>query len=240
MRVLAITLLFFSLSPHVLSAQEFASILKAHYKAAEQEKMTKVKNITTRGKNVYSKTGFESVFTIYQARPGKLRVEADYQGSKVIQTYNGERGWQYAPAMGMSDPVEIKGLELETLLSQIQFENPLWHYSERGDTLEYAQQANDATDHLVLTSANGDIRHYYLDRESHLLSRVMFTQLLGGSETEIEILFKNYESVKGIPFAHQVVTRMNGEVVTTIYIEKVEVNKKIDTTLFEKPGNQLE
>ncbi|MEN8158045.1 MAG: hypothetical protein ABFS10_13925 [Bacteroidota bacterium] len=235
MRVLAFTLLISSLSPCLLSAQELFPILEAHYKAAAQEKMVKVQTITTRGKNVYSKTGFESGFTIYQARPLKLRVESDYQGSKVIQTYNGETGWQYAPAMGMPEPVEIKGQELETLLSQIQFENPLWNYSERGDTLAYADQDSEETDHLALTTASGDIRHYFIDRESHLISRITTTRLLGGSETEIEILFNDYKSVKGIPFAHQVVTRMNGEVVATIYLEKVEVNKKIDPALFEKP-----
>ena len=58
---------------------------------------------------------------------------------------------------------------------------------------------------------------------------------MGGSETEIEVFLKEYKNVKGIPVARSVVTKMNGEIVTTIEIEKVEFNKKIDPALFEKP-----
>lgn len=229
-------LLFLALLP--LSAQDLESVLEAHQKAAAWEKMEMVETIITTGKNTYSMAGFESGFTIFQSRPNKLRVEGNYQGSKVIQTFDGTTGWKYAPAMGVTEPVKISGPELETLLSQLQFESPLWNYKEKSASLELAGQESNSEHHLVLTNADGDVQHFFINRENHLITRMRTRQMLGGSETEIEVLVTDYKPVKGIPFARHVVTKMNGQVVTTLQIDKVEINRVIDHHMFEKPATE--
>jgi outer membrane lipoprotein-sorting protein len=218
------------------SAQELSDILEEHFKASGQEKLQKVETIIATGRNVYSLAGFESRFRIYQSKPDKLRVEGDYQGSKVVQTYDGTTGWKYAPTMGIPEPTEIKGQELENLLSQVQFESPLWDYQTRGASLAIGSPLDGVqADHLVLTTRDGAEQHYFIDRQTHLITEIKSRQLMGGSETEIEVLMKDYKPVKGIPVAHQVITKMNGQVVTTIYFEKVEFNRTIDQNLFNKP-----
>lgn len=219
------------------SAQDLDEILDAHFKASAQEKMLKVETIITTGKNIYSMAGIESTFIMYQTRPNKLRIEGEFQGSKVIQTYNGQVGWMYAPALGIAEPKEMKGQELEAILSQSEFENPLWNYKDKGSSVELAGTSDDgAAYHLRLTTKNGDILNMYVDMESHLITSVKSMQVMGGSKTEIEVNLKDYKTVKGIPVARNIVTKMDGEVVTTIEIEKVEYNKKIDPVLFEKPS----
>ena len=118
MRILFIAFSLLSLTLITTNAQDLKTILDAHYKAAAQEKMEKIETITTKGKNMYSMAGLESGFSMYQARPNKLRIEAEVQGTQVIQTFNGETGWMYAPAMGISEPKELSGQELETILNQ--------------------------------------------------------------------------------------------------------------------------
>ncbi len=211
-------------------------ILEAHYEAAAQEKMQKVETIITTGKNVYSMAGFESTFTMYQQRPNKIRIQGDFNGSKVIQTYNGQNGWMYAPAMGIPQPKEMKGEELESILSQTEFENPLWNYIEKGNKLELIGQSEDGSaDHLRMNTSDGDKLDFFISRSSHLITSIRSKQVMGGAETEIEVVLQDYKNVKGIPMAQRVVTKMNGEVVTTIQIEKVEFNKQIESNLFEKP-----
>lgn len=231
--LLTCTLVLLSLSTY---GQELNEILEAHFKAAEQEKMQKVETIITSGKNVYSMAGFESTFIKYQARPNKLRIQGEIQGSQVIQTYNGQTGWMYAPGMGIPEPKEMQGQELETILSQTEFENPLWNYEDKGNTLELAGTSDDGSaDHIKLTTNDGDVLNFYIDTKSHLITSIKSTGVMGGSETEIEVILKDYKNIKGIPVAQNVVTKMNGEAVTTIHIQKVEFNKKIDPDLFEKP-----
>ncbi|MEN8201299.1 MAG: hypothetical protein ABFS28_01805 [Bacteroidota bacterium] len=218
------------------SAQSLESVLQAHYKAASQEKMEKIETIITRGKNTYSTAGIESGFTMYQSRPNKLRIEADVQGTKLIQTYNGEKGWMYAPAMGITQPKEITGQELETLLGQAEFENPLWNYEEKGNTLELVgTSADGSADQLKLTRESGDILNFFISKDSHLITAITSTQLMGGSEQDIEINMKDYKNVKGIPVARYLLTKIGGEIVYTITLEKVEYNQDVDTLLFEKP-----
>jgi len=219
-----------------LWAQELPSILEEHYKAAAQEKMLKVKSITTTGEIVYSMANFKSAFKIYQSRPNLLRVEGDYQGARVVQTFNGESAWNYAPSMGVPVPVELEGEELKVLLNQLQFESPLWNYEDQGAEIELVKSGDEALVQLLYTTADGDVRRFFIDRESHLISAIKSSQLLGGTETEIEVLLEDYKTVKGIPFSHRAITKMNGQVVTTLNIEKVEINRKIDPELFEKPA----
>ena len=220
-----------------LLSQDIESILKEHYKASSAEKMAKVETIIVSGTNNLAMAGIESTFTAYQARPNLVRAEGEFQGSKVIQTYNGEQGWIYAPMMGIPEPKEMSGDELNALLSQAEFENALWNYQEKGHTVELvATQEEENVHQLKLTTSNGDVQDYMIDRKSYLINAIHTTQVMGGSENEIEILLSGYKNVKGIPVAHKVVTKMNGQVVTTLLIDKVEYNKKIDPSLFDKPS----
>jgi outer membrane lipoprotein-sorting protein len=234
MRKILIILLASLLLPS-LYAQELSSILEAHYKAAAQEKMQKIKTMITSGINTFTTGGIESTFMIYQARPHMLRVESTFQGSKVIQTYNGESAWKYAPAMGIPSPVEITGGEKEVLLQQADFESRLWNYAEKEAEIELIESRNDEAIHLLFKTVAGDFIHYHLDRESYLISSIVTSQILGGSEAKIELVMEEYKTVKGIPIAHRGLTRMNGQVVVTLEIQKVEINRKIDPVLFEKP-----
>lgn len=234
MRKILIILLAFLMLP-ALSAQDLSSILEAHYKAAAQEKMQKMESLITSGKSNYSMANFESAFKIYQSKPDKIRVEGDYQGATVIQTYNGEHAWNYAPTMGIPAPVEIKGKELKTLLSQFQFGSPLWNYADNGAEIELTESEDEDAVLLLYTGAEGDVKYFSIDRESKLITSVKTSQLMGGAETEILVKMEAYKNAKGIPIARRVVTSMNGQVVSTLDIEKVELNRKIDPLLFEKP-----
>ena len=214
-------------------------VLENHYKAAAQEKMEKVETVVTSGKNVYTMAGIESSFTMYQGRPNKIRVQGEFQGSRVVQTFNGVTGWMYAPAMGIPEPKEMKGEELEAILNQSEFENPLWNYKEKRNSLDLVGVSEDGSaDHIKLTTEDGDELNFFITKKDHLISSIKSIQVMGGSETEIEVVLKDYKNVKGIPVAQYVVTKMNGEVVTTIEIEKVEFNRKIDPALFEKPTTE--
>ncbi len=232
--ILPLFLLIASLSG--AQAQNLESILEAHYKASSMEKMQKIETIFTIGKNMYSMAGIESGFTMYQARPNKLRIEAEVQGSKLIQTYNGEKGWMYAPAMGISQPKELSEQELETILNQAEFENPLWNYEEKGNTIEVIGSSEDGSeDHLKLTNEKGDVLNFFISKDTHLITTIKSTQLMGGSDQEIEIKMKDYKNVKGIPVSHFISTKLGGQVVYTITIEKVEYNQDLDPALFNKP-----
>ncbi len=235
---LSLFIIFFLISA-AIRAQNLESILEAHYKASASEKMEKVNTIITHGRNVNSMAGIESAFTIYQSRPHKILIEAEYQGSKVLQSYNGDAGWIYAPRMGISEPEQITGDELETLLAQAEIDDPLWNFRQKGSTLELVSEEPKNSEYQIrLTTAKNLIRDFFISSESFLITSYRTLQLMGGTETEIEVILEDYREVEGIPIAHRLISKMNGQVVGNILIDKVEINKYIDPAKFDKPSTK--
>ena len=117
--------------------------------------MSKVTSVTMNGK--IASMGMEMSMTLYQSRPGKLRVEADFAGSKMIQTFDGTTGWLYAPAMGITEPQQMDSEQLKVILSQAEMDSPLWNAKEKGNTLELLGASEDGSANMIkLTSAEGD------------------------------------------------------------------------------------
>lgn len=232
-----ISIICFALSS--AQAQNLDQILKDHFKASGQEKMTKISTMVTVGKLTYVTAGMESAVTIYRARPNKLRVEASILGSKVIQTYNGTTGWVYAPAMGIAAPQELGAEELKAVLQQTNFESLLWNYKEKGSSLQLAGSSEDGSAHkVIMTQKDGEVLIVFIDKKSHLITGSVTKQMMGSAEAELETTMKDYKAVKGIQTPHYTSTKMDGELMMTMAIESIEYDKKIDAAMFEKPEVQ--
>jgi len=217
-----------------VSAQDLSKILNDHYKASAQDKMSKITSATIKG-NI-SAMGMEMGLTLYQARPGKLRVEADLAGSKVIQTYNGTTGWTYAPAMGILQPQQLGAEELKSIVKQADMDSPLWDYKAKGNKVELLGSSDDGSAYKIkVTAAEGDQMTIFINKETSLISKMVSTQFANGMDMEIETEVKDYKNVKGIPVAHYLATKMGGQVVSTITFESVEYDQKLDASMFEKP-----
>ena len=217
-----------------LSAQDMDKILNDHYMASGQDKLAKISTISSTGKVVAM--GMESPITMYQSRPGKLRTEMSIMGQKMIQTFNGTTGWIYAPAMGVTTPQEMGGDELKNLSMQTEINSPLWDYQSRGTKAELAGSSKDGSSHKVkITTAEGLEMTVFISKETSLISSILTSQVVNGMESEIEIKFKDYRQVKGIPAAHYMAVEMGGQPVSTFTFESIEYDKKLDAALFEKP-----
>ncbi len=239
MRKLLISTAILAFAFSSVQAQNLDQILKDHYKASGQEKMSKIKTIISQGKMSYITAGMESAVTMYQARPNKLRMEASILGSQVITTYNGTTGWMYAPAMGIAQPQEMATEELKPVLQQAEFDSKLWNYKDKGNALELIGSSEDGSAHQVkMTQKDGEVMTLIIDKKSHLITGITTVQVMGGAETEVKVEMKDYKSVKGIQTAHYVSTKINGEVMFTMAIESIEYNKDIDPALFEKPSTE--
>lgn len=239
MRILLISLAILTLAISPFQAQSLDQILKEHYEASGQEKLAKVNTVVTQGKMTYVTAGMESAITLYQSKPNKLRMEASILGSKVIQTYNGNTGWIYAPAMGIAQPQEMGAAEIRAVLQHGQFGSPLWNYKENGNTVVLAGSSQDGSAHLLkLTQKDGEEVTLFLDKKSHLITQTATVSVMGGAETEVILTMKDYKAVKGIQTAHYISTKINGEVMVTLAIESIEYGKAIDPDIFEKPATE--
>ena len=236
MRKLFISIVLTAFALSSVQAQNLEQILKDHFKASGQEKMTKVQTVVTVGKMTYVTAGMETSVTMYQSRPNKVRMEAQILGSRVVTTYNGTTGWMYAPAMGIAEPKEMESAEVNAVLQQVSFDSHLWNYKEKGNTLELAGSSDDGSAHkLKMTQKDGEVMTILIDKKSHLMIGTITQPVMGTTETKLENTMKDYKAVKGIQTPYYSSTKVNGELMMTMVIESIEYDKKIDPALFEKP-----
>jgi len=220
-----------------LGAQDLDKILSDHYKASAQDKISQIKTVTMTGKVVAM--GMESALTMYQARPSKFRMEMAIMGSDMITVFNGSKGWLYAPGMGIAQPQEMGAEELKNAVSQANIDSPLWDHEAKGNQLVLAGMSDDGSAYKVkLTTAEGTEMFICISKENYLLTKILTNQVVNGMESQIEMEFKDYKNVKGIPTAHYMGTKMGGQVISTFTFESIEYNKDLDPALFEKPAVQ--
>ena len=234
MRKLSISFVLAAFALTSLAAQDLDKILNDHFKATAQEKLLNITSTTMTGKVVAM--GMETTITLYQARPNKLRMEMTIMGSQMITTFNGTTGWTYAPAMGITEPMEMGPDELGAALDQANIDSPFWNYKEKGYNVELLGNSEDGSAYKIkLTKAEGDEMLILISKESSLMSKVVTSQVVNGMDADIEMVMKDYKTVKGIPVAHYMATKMSGQLISTITFESIEFNKALDSSLFGKP-----
>src|SRR5271157_2304808 len=109
-------------------------ILTAYYKAIGIEKMKDWQTISSSGKTIAM--GVEYPFKFYQKRPGKIRIEAEIQGMKMIQAFDGNQGWTITPWSGSSDPQDMTADETKEMKHQADPEGALYNWKEKGHKAE--------------------------------------------------------------------------------------------------------
>lgn len=200
------------------------------------EKLRALKSLSLTGKQ--SVQGFEVPFTIRFARPNRMRVEATVQGQTIIQAFDGVTAWTIMPLMGSKEPEAVTGDEAKSMAEQADFDGPLVDMKEKGNKLRLLGKEDvDGTEawKLEVTRKDEEITYIYLDPETFLEIKQKGRRKVSGKVIEIESYPSNYKSVDGMMMAHAVESRMDGQVISNIVIEKFETNVAIDEKSFTMP-----
>lgn len=234
------TLAAIVLAGNALQAQDMSldKILDAHFKAVGQKNILKLKSMVLTGKIV--QMGAEMPFKIIQKRPAKFYFEAEIQGDKMKQGYDGKNGWMVAPMMGSSDPIDMTGPQLRILEEQADIDGYLWNWKDRGFKLEMAGKEDvqgSMAYHLKLTNDAGDVSDYWLDTDKYLIVKTKRMVPMQGQEMAQESLMSDYSSMNGIMMPHSIENRMNGQTMSTIVVDEFKFDEKIDDAMFSKPGS---
>lgn len=223
----------------ISQSQDLDKILDNYFETIGQEVLLKAKSMTVTGKILQQ--GMELPFTMQMKRPGKMRLEADVQGTQIIQAFDGENGWAIMPFMGSPDPVDVTGPELEQMKENADMDGKLWDFKKKGSTAELIGKEDlDGSEAFVikLTSKNGNIDTYYMDSENFVILKTVTKTVMQGSEVEVETLTSNFQDVNGYIMPFTTEQRVGGQVFMNMNMEKVEFNLPLEETLFVKPSTE--
>mgnify|MGYP000978102213 CR=1 FL=1 len=222
-----------------LMCQTLDEVLSEHFAAIGQENQLKVNSARMTGKMMQS--GIEIPFVQMMKRPKKVRVEATFQDLTLVQTFNGEEGWSVNPFAGVTEPQPMSADEVKSMNYTADMDGMLWDHANKGYTvsLEGSEDMEGTMCHVVkLVTDTGDTFTFYIDSDSYIILRTNNKVTVMGNETETDTYQSNYSMVDGIAVPGKIETRMQGQVMMTLLVDKAEFNPELDDALFEKPVNQ--
>ena len=193
-------------------------------------------------------------FVMEMQRPRKERFELLFKGQNAVQVYDGANGWKLRPYLNRLEVEPYTADELREASMQPDLDGPLVNYAAKGTQIELEgmEKVEDRdTYRLKLTMKDGHSLHEWIDAQTFLEAKIEGQpRRLDGIEHPVEVYSRDYRAVNGlqIPFILETkvlpVSKPGSHTVGTpvpverIVIEKVEVNPKLDSSLFVKPQIQ--
>lgn len=184
----------------------------------------------------------EAPMTIVKARPAIMRVDFTIQGMTGTQAYDGTTGWMLLPFTGNKDPQKMTEEMLKDVRNEADFDGPLLDYKAKGNKVEYLGKVDvEGTPayKLHVTTKDGRESNIYFDAETYLEIRMEATRNVMGQDVETETTIGDYKTVDGFTFPYSMESHvkgkdgMGGQAVT---VEKIELNPKVDKTIFTMPA----
>lgn len=228
------TIMLFSTA--FVSAQSLEEVLENYFEVSGQETLLASKNSLSTGKMLQG--GVEIPFKQYAAAPNKFKIEATFQGMSFIQAYNGEEGWTLNAFVGQTEPQAMSEDELKAVKVQADYEGMLWNWKDKGyvATLEANEEVEGADCYVVkVVSKDGDEYSTYIETESYVGIKMKSKVTVQGNEVVSETLMSNYQEGDGFIFPGKVETKVNGQLIITIVIDKTVLDVELDSAFFDKP-----
>lgn len=224
------------------SAQTVDEVIKKNIDAhGGVQKLKAVKSIKATGKIIQQ--GIEIPITLQQKRATMVRMDITFQGKSMVQAYDGETGWKIDPFQGSSDPEKVAGDDLKDLQEQSDIDGALVDYKAKGHTVELLGKEDvEGTPayKLKLTLKNGDVRNIYVDADNYIELKVTSKRKTPGGEVEIDQYLGNYKPVNGLLFPFSIESKLKGQTVSQIVLDKIELDTAIEDSIFKMPAKPAE
>ncbi len=216
-------------------AQSVDQIINAHLKASGQDQLNKISTVRSYGKAV--QMGMELPFLQIQKRPDKMYLEIDIQGMKMIQAYDGEKGWLIEPWVN-PDSRELTGQELYNFGQMASIDSDLVDWDKKNYSLEFIGREkfyDSEVFRLKLIKDDGETYLFYIDVDSYLIKKMVTHSDYEGSIVEGETILSDYRDINGIKVPFMTEVRYGGQTLMTNLIEKVEFDVMIEDRFFSIP-----
>ena len=190
-------------------------------------------------------------FIMELKRPGKMRMELQFNGQTAIQVYDGANGWKLRPFLNRRVVEPYTTEEMKISAMQADLDGYLVDYAAKGIQIELVgmeKVENRDTYKLKLTMKNGQAVHDWIDAQTFLEAKVEGQpRWLDGVSHPVEVHYRDYRPIGGLQIPHILETKVLQAARTAkgfkdppvpaekITIEKVVVNPKLDENHFSKP-----
>lgn len=195
--------------------------------------LDKLKGIQTlRQTATMSGQGQSAKMTTIAKRPNMTRQELVVNGQTIIMAFDGVNARTQNPMAGPGT-MDVPAEQVEMIKDQSDIDGPLIDYKAKGSTIELiGLETIDGKKqfHLRVSRKALPVQDVYLDGTTYLESKV--TTTIPGSGT-METVFGDYRQVEGMTMPFSIKTMAAGMMVAELKVEKIEINVKLDDSVFK-------
>ncbi|KOY84335.1 hypothetical protein AD998_21570 [bacterium 336/3] len=208
-----------------------------------KEKYEKINGIKTTGKVKYGT--LELPLEDVRLKDGKTWSKAVFQGMNFYQNvFDGSVLWN-TNQMTMK-PEKANSEATENYKNEVlSFPDPFLNYKKNGYSLEYmGKEKIEGTEYFKLKlirkpiKQNGkeiaNVSYYYFDMENYV-PIIIENEITEGAQAgkKMQSFLGEYQEVNGITLPFSIDVKMDGQVLSSIKFEKMEINPKVDATIFK-------
>ena len=214
-----------------LNAQTADEIIGKYITAiGGKDKWSQVKSMKVNG--YIEVQGIKINFTQQAVHETGVRVDAEFQGQKIIDITTPTMGWSQNPFGGKSTLQPISGEELQQKLDELDIQDEFVDYAKKGSSVEFiGKDEEDGNEFykIKMVTKNKNETVYFFDVNTFLIYKEEKTVKQQGQEMKMVTKLLDYKTIPfGIKIPHK--SEQMGQVLVT---DKFEINPVIDLNIFK-------
>jgi outer membrane lipoprotein-sorting protein len=220
--------------PQITHAQVLDEILHRHFEAVGQRELLKKKTYISEA--TIEQMGMEIPMSMKVKRPDKFRMEMEMQGQKMVQAFDGEKGWMIAPWMSQ-EPRELKGNELNQIKEQANLDGDLFNYTKKGKQASLLGKVNTegkSMYNVELNNMDGSVKNYFIDAEDFLIKKVIMKIKTQDETIEMQQNISEYKNINGVMMPSKIESK-SPTGTAKITFNKISFNEEIEESEFKMP-----
>jgi hypothetical protein len=195
-----------------------------------KEKWKQVKSMKVNG--FIEVQGIKINFTQQAVHNVGVRVDAEFQGQKIIDITTPAKGWSQNPFGGRSSLQPISEEELKQKLDDLDIQDEFIDYAAKGSSVEFlGKDEEDGNEFykVKMTTKNNNESVYFFDVNTSLIYKEEKTVKQQGQEMKMVTKVFDYKTIPfGIKIPHK--SEQMGQLLVT---DKIEINLAIDENIFK-------
>ena len=214
-----------------LNAQTADEIIGKYITAiGGKDKWSQVKSMKVNG--YIEVQGIKINFTQQAVQGTGVRVDAEFQGQKIIDITTPTMGWSQNPFGGKSTLQPISGEELQQKLDELDIQDEFVDYATKGSTVEFiGKDEEDGNEFykIKMITKNKNESVYFFDVNTSLIYKEEKTVKQQGQEMKMVTKLLDYKTIPfGIKIPHK--SEQMGQV---LVMDVIQINATIDENIFK-------
>jgi outer membrane lipoprotein-sorting protein len=182
--------------------------------------------------------GMELSSEMITKKPNKSYMKIDFAGKTIVNAFDGESGWNINPFNGGATAQKSTEEEIKEQKEE-KFESDFIDYKKKGHAIVLeGKEEVEGTEcfKLKLTKKNGDIEFHYFDTENYVPIMTSTTIKDGPMEGKlVQSFFSDYQEAGDLIIPYFREDKLDGVSGMKMTIEKIEINPKVDDSIFAMP-----